>query len=191
MSQRSETLALLSMLLLMAAVAASRHLPGLPAALPIAGTVAGAGLGFYSIVLWRREQAANSATRALSQAYLREFLPPMLGYTLAVLLSVWLLRHVDAGWLRALVALLPVAPIALCLRATARYIRGLDELQRRIELEAVALGSIGVAFVYFTGGFLQGARVIDVSGTTTMLWVLPSLCLAYAIAKRVVVRHYA
>lgn len=191
MSRRSETLALVAMLLLVAAAAAARLLPSLPVAAPVAGAVVGAGVGLWSLVLWRREQAADAATRALSRAYLREFMPAMLAYTLAVWLSVWLLRHVDAAWLRALTALLPVAPIALCLRATARYIRGLDELQRRIELEAVALGSIGVAFAYLTGGFLQGARVIDVSGTTTMLWVLPSLSLAYGIARRFVARHYA
>ena len=191
MGQRSELLAIVALLLLVAAAAAMRHLPGLPVALPRAGLVAGAALALYSLLLWRREQAADSSTRALSRAYLRAFLPAMVGYTLAVWLSVWLLRHVDAPLLRAGIALLPGAPIALCLRAPARYIRGLDEMQRRIELEAVALGSIGVAFAYLTGGFLQAARVIDISGTTSMLWVLPALSLAYAIAKRFVVRHYA
>lgn len=191
MSQRSELLALLGAILVVAALAAMRHLPALPAVLAWSGLGVGVALGAYSLVLWRREQAADPSTRALSRAYLRAFMPAMLAYTLAVWLSVWLLGRVEQPSLRALVALLPVLPIGLCLRATARYIRGLDEMQRRIELEAVALGSICVAFAYLTGGFLQAARVIDISGTTTMLWVLPSLCLAYGIAKRFVLRHYA
>lgn len=191
MSHRSELLALAAMLLVVAATAAARLLPTLPAAVPLAGLVAGAGLGLYSLVLWRREQALDASTRALSRLYLREFLPAMLAYAVAVLLSVWLLRRIEETWLRAVVALLPVLPIAMGLRATARYIRGLDEMQRRIELEALALGSIAVALAYLTGGFLQAARVIGVSGTTAMLWVLPALSLGYGIAKRFVARHYA
>ena len=191
MHQRSELLALLAMLLITGGAAARRLLPGAPAALLVAVGALGVAIAIASIVLWRREQAQDAATRAISRLYLREFMPAMLGYSAAVLLSVWLLQRVEATALRALIAVLPLLPVALSLRATARYIRGLDEMHRRIELEALALGSIGVAFVYLTGGFLQAARVIDVSGATTMLWVLPSLCLAYAVAKRFVARHYA
>jgi uncharacterized membrane protein YdcZ (DUF606 family) len=190
MTQRSEILAIAAMILVVAAAVASRLAPHLPAAVTASTLSLASGIAVYSLVLWRREQARDPLTRALSRIYLREFMPAMLGYAAAVLLSVWLLRDVESTGLRALVALLPVLPIALCLRATARYIRGLDEMQRRIELEAIALGSIGVAFAYLTGGFLQAARVAEVSATTAMLWVLPALCLAYGIAKCFVVRHY-
>lgn len=190
MNQRSELVAIASMLLLLGAASAHRLLPGLPVGITLAGFVAGTVSGGYSLVLWRREQALDPSTRALSRRYLRECLPAMFGYVAAVALSLWLLRRVDETWLRALIALLPVPPIAMSLRATARYIRGLDELQRRIELEAVALGSVGVAMAYLTGGLLQAARLTDVAGVTAMIWVMPSLCLGYAIAKRFVVRHY-
>lgn len=190
MTQPSERLAIAAMLLLMAAAAADRLLQA-PAAVVASGLSLGLGLSLYALLRWRREQAREPATRALSRAYLRAFAPAMLAYVVAVALSVWLLRRVDAPALRALVALLPVLPIAMSLRATARYIRGLDEMQRRIELEALALGSIAVAFAYLTGGFLQAARVIEVSGAGAMLWALPALCLAYGVAKCVVARHYA
>jgi len=190
MHARSEPLSVFSMLLLLGAVGLKRIAPGVPSgAVAIVGCVALA-LGGYSILLWRREQAADAATRALSRRYLREYLPAMLGYVVAVLVSVWLLRRIEAPALRAAVALLPVVPIGLALRATARYIRDVDELQRRIELEAVSLGSVGVGFAYMTAGFLQAARVVNVPAAVAMFWVFPLLCLGYGIAKCLVARRY-
>ena len=190
MTRRSESIAIAAMLLLIVAAAALRLLPGLPGAVSAAAAGIAIVASVYSIVLWRREQSQDAATRALSARYLREATPALLAYVAGAGLSIVLLERVDAPALRALVALLPLPAIAIVLRATARYIRDLDELQRRIELEALALGSVAIAFAYLTAGLLHGAGVIKVSATSAMLWVLPSLSLAYAIAKRVVVRHY-
>lgn len=190
MTRRSESIAIAAMLLLIAAAAAPRLLPGLPGAVSAAAAGIAIVASVYSIVLWRREQSQDAATRALSARYLREATPALLAYVAGAGLSIALLERVDTAALRALVALLPLPAIAIVLRATARYIRDLDELQRRIELEALALGSVAIAFAYLTAGLLHGAGVIKVSATSAMLWVLPSLSLAYAIAKRVVVRHY-
>jgi len=104
--------------------------------------------------------------------------------------SLWLLRHVETLALRALVALLPVAPIALVLRAMVYFIRGVDELQQRIEFEAVCIAAALVSFAYMTAGFLQAARVIDVPASAAMLWVFPLLCGTYGIVKSVVARRY-
>jgi hypothetical protein len=136
-------------------------------------------------------EPCDSATPALRRRYLREFLPPMAAYVVLVFLSVWLLKRIDAPALRALVALLPLPPIAFALRAIMRYIRDADELQRRIELEAVSISTAFVSFAYLTGGFLQAARVIDVRATDAMLWVFPLTCLAYGVVKIVVSRRYS
>lgn len=189
MHPRSELYGIASLFVLLATVVAEQLLP-VPAAVVGLTTGLGLALAVYSIVLWRREQAQDPSTRDLSRRYLREFMPAMLAYVVAVALSVWLLGRAEETWLRALIALLPVAPIAIGLRATARYIRGLDEMQRRIELEAVALASLCVSMVYMTGGLLQSARVTDINAAAAMLWVLPSLTVAYAVAKRLVARHY-
>ncbi|MFR0657110.1 hypothetical protein SB719_21440, partial [Pantoea sp. SIMBA_079] len=76
---------------------------------------------------------------ALQRRYTRDMLIGMGAYVALLVCSLLLLRHVEAPALRALVALLPVAPIALVLRAMVRFIRGVDELQQRIELEAVCI----------------------------------------------------
>ena len=92
--------------------------------------------------------------------------------------------------LRALVAVLPVLPIALMMGAGLRYLREIDELQRRIETEAIGIASLLVALLYFAGGLLQKAKVVDLDAAMAMIWVFPLLCAAYGIAKMVLARRY-
>ena len=182
---------------LIAAVVLFACAAGLPYVLPVPdtldGMLYGMGVGclFGVAIRWFMPEPCDSATPALRRRYLREFLPPMAAYVVLVFLSVWLLKRVDAPAFRALVALMPLPPIAFALRAIMRYIRDADELQRRIELEAVSISTAFVSFAYLTGGFLQAARVIDVRATDAMLWVFPLTCLAYGVVKVVVSRRYS
>lgn len=181
---------------LIAAVVLFACAAGLPRVLPVSDTLdgmlygMGAGCLLGVAIKWFMPAPCDSATPALRRRYLREFLPPMAAYVLLVLLSVWLLKRIDAAPLRALVALMPLPPIAFALRAIMRFIRDADELQRRIELEAVSISTAFVSFAYLTGGFLQSARVIEVRAADAMLWVFPLTCLAYGVVKVVVSRRY-
>lgn len=84
----------------------------------------------------------------------------------------------------------PVLPMGFALRAIVRYIRDTDEMQQRIELEAVSIATAGVSMLYLTGGFLQSAKVIDVPSDMAMIWVFPLVCFSYGVAKAVVMRRY-
>ncbi len=152
------------------------------------GIAAGCLLG--AILRWRMPNACDSSTPALRSRYLREFLPPMAGYVVTLFLSVWLLKRVDEPGLRALVALLPVPMIGLALRAIIRYIRDVDELQQRIELEAVSFSAAFVSMLYITGGFLQLAKVVDIPSGVAMIWVFPIICASYGLAKLFVARRF-
>lgn len=116
-----------------------------------------------------------------------------LAYAITVLLCVWLLKHplADAAlvW-RALVALVPMAPIAWMIRIQVATILARDELQRRIDLEAIAIASIGVGLGSLSLALLIVARVWDVSGRSALLWVLPALSLCYGVARHLVARRY-
>ncbi len=150
-----------------------------------------AGFFFGGLLRWRMPNACDTGTPALRSRYLREFLPAMVGYVVTVFLSVWLLKQgVDEPGLRALIALLPVPAIGMALRAIIRYIRDVDELQQRIELEAVSFAAAFVSMVYVTGGFLQLAKVIDIPSGVAMIWVFPLVCLSYGLAKMVVARRF-
>ena len=190
MTAKPRTLLVFSALLLLAAVL-------LPRAMPVPDTVRGIlyGLGFSALLAallrWRLPAACEVATPALHRRYLREFLPPMVAYVVVLFLSLWLLKRIEEpSALRALVALLPALPIALGLRAIVRYIRDSDEMQRRIELEAVSIATAVVAMLYMSAGFLQLARVIAVPSGVAMIWVFPLICLSYGLAKAVVSRRY-
>lgn len=169
------------------------HVQAWPIAQTLLGMFAGLGAGgiLLALLLWWSPDLCDSAQPALQRRYLREFLPAMLGYVLALFLSMWLLRTFELpDALRALVALLPVPPIALAVRAIIRYIRDTDELQRRIELEALSIATAGVSLGYLSAGLLQAAKVIDVPASAAMIWVFPLVCLVYGVAKVVIARRY-
>ena len=163
---------------------------------PVTDTASGflygiaAGCFFGALLRWRLPDPCDTGTPALRSRYLREFLPAMAGYVVTLFLSVWLLKRVDEPGLRALIALLPVPAIGLALRAIIRYIRDVDELQQRIELEAVSFAAAFVSMVYVTGAFLQLANVIDIPSGVAMVWVFPLICASYGLAKMVVARRY-
>lgn len=148
------------------------------------------GLLFGALLRWRLPEPCDVGTPALRSRYLREFLPAMAGYVVTLFLSIWLLKYVDEPGLRALVALLPVPAIGMALRAIIRYIRDVDELQQRIELEAVSFAAAFVSMLYIAGGFLQLAKVIDIPSGVAMIWVFPLICASYGLAKIVVARRY-
>lgn len=91
-------------------------------------------------------------------------------------------------WVSALLAAAPIAPALLMLRAQLRYLRTLDEFQRRVESEAVLIAAAFVAFATLAYGQLE-----DMAGFPhiSMMWVFPALCIAWAIATLLVRRRYA
>jgi hypothetical protein len=73
--------------------------------------------------------------------------------------ALFLVDEVTTPALRAAAALLPAVPLALCAFFIGKAIAGLDELQRRIQLEGIAIG-FGIFFVIATMyGFLGLAGV--------------------------------
>lgn len=166
----------------------------LPGGVPrmLVGIFYGFALGLAFAALLRRglPEPCDAAPAALRRRYTREMMLAMGGYALVLFASVWLLKRVEEPALRALVALAPVPPIALALRAIVRYIRDVDEMQQRIELEAVSIATAFVSLLYMAGGFLQAAKVIDLPAAAAMIWMFPLVCFSYGLAKLAVVRRY-
>lgn len=123
---------------------------------------------------------------ANGKRYLKEFLSAMAGYTLLVPLSVRMLRGHEHTLLGYALAFLPIIPSAFALWAFMRYFRGLDELQRRIQLEAVAFSFLATCFITLTWAFQQNAGLprFDVS------WVAPLLILLWGVGLGIARRRY-
>ena len=149
------------------------------------------GLLFLLTPRWWRNHCDDMYAQPAFKRYHRALWPIMLGYTATLVASMHLIkRGIDSVPLRALVAVVPAVALVLLMRATLRYLREIDELQRRIETEAIGIASLLVSVVYFAGGLLQRAQVIDVDAGAAMIWVFPMLAATYGIAKIVMTRRY-
>jgi hypothetical protein len=85
-----------------------------------------------------------------------------------------------------------VLPLLLVIRAMLRVLRDQDELERRVDLESIAIGAAVTGIGFFTFGLLSGAQVVGhVDGEILGLWVWPILMFSYGCAKCFVVApHY-
>jgi hypothetical protein len=126
----------------------------------------------------------------LTTRYLREFIPAMLGYMIVLPISIVLLLRVDMPpALQGMVALLPVLPMLFVMRAIVRHMLRQDEMQQRIELQAVAITCALVGVATFSVGFLQNVRLLP-SPPWLMLWILPLMIGTYGVARALVTRRY-
>ena len=154
------------------------------------GYLLGAGL-FLLVPRWWRQHCDEMYAQPAGRRYIRALWPALVLYSLTLFASIWGIRQgIESLPLRALVAVLPVLPIAWMMHAALRYLREIDELQRRIETEAIGAASLLVALVYFAGGMLEKAEVIGMDAGVAMIWVFPMLCGLYGIAKMILTRRY-
>lgn len=65
-----------------------------------------------------------------------------------------------SGSLRVTVALLPLLPAALYLRSLSKWIHRLDEMQRRLQLEAVCVACVGMLLVTLAADLLRTSSVL-------------------------------
>ncbi|MGY3041234.1 VanZ family protein [Rhodanobacter sp. TND4EL1] len=129
--------------------------------------------------------------RAVHKRYMREFIPAMSAYVVLMLLyGVLMPRTQEVLW-RLVLAVLPLIPVVLVIRAIVRVIRDQDELERRIDLEAIAIAAMSTGFGYFSFGFLLNAGVgLKVTSADVAIWVLPCLFGTFGLAKWMVARRY-
>ncbi len=123
---------------------------------------------------------------ANAKRYLKEFLSAMAAYTALVPLSMWMLRGREHTPLGYAIAFLPIVPSGLALWAFLRMFRGLDELQRRIQLEAVAFSFLATCLITLTWALQQNAGLprFDVS------WVAPLQIMLWGLGLGIAKRRY-
>ncbi|WP_266159224.1 hypothetical protein [Dyella silvatica] len=179
--------------------AAATRLPGrrwlLPLALVLIGTgllcltrderwlhgLGGALLGL-AMVLGYLDKMVRSGPRQVDKRYRREFTAAMTAYVLTMLFVWPLQKQTDQTWVVALIALLPMLPLSLLIRAMVRLVLGSDELQRRLHLEALAIASGVIGLLSMALGFQIAAKVITLDGTILFM-VYPGLCFVYGLAR--------
>ncbi len=125
--------------------------------------------------------------------FLRRCFLSTLVYVVTVWCVVWLLKHplLDADTsVRAVVALLPMLPITYVVRLLLQHVMSGDEMQQRIDLEAIAVAGIVVSLGTLTLSLLMIAGVFHTTGRQAMAWVFPALWIAYGFARAWAARRY-
>jgi hypothetical protein len=112
----------------------------------------------------------------------------MAGYCALIGLYAWLVPRTDSMALRTLLALLPMLPVMLAMRALALVIREQDELERQIDLQALAAAAVLTSCGFLSFGLLLSAGVVHgVPAAMVAQLVLPSFFWIFGLAKLVLV----
>ena len=108
----------------------------------------------------------------------------------AFVLSVLMIDKLHpTAWGSVAIAALPVAAFTWFIVAFVRHIRKLDELQRRIQLEALAVAYPSAILLVFAVGFLERAGIVF-PGFTNLRDVWPLTILPYWVGLAVATRRY-
>lgn len=121
-----------------------------------------------------------------AHAYVREFGAAMLGYVVVLVVSISLIQSLPGSPWRVPMALAPVVPLSLALWAFVRFYQRLDELQRRIQLDALACSFGGTILVTISYGFLQNVGLPALS----WVWVAPLMIALWGVGAALAHRRY-
>ncbi len=130
-------------------------------------------------------------SRFAERRYQRRVALAMVLYVVMLLLAWPLVRSTVSQPLRIVLALLPLLPVPLAIRAMVRVLRDQDELERRIDLESFAIAAMITEFGFFSSGLLLLADVgWQLRGGAVAIWVLPCPFASFGIARLLVSRCY-
>ena len=90
-----------------------------------------------------------------SKRYAREFIIAMIAYGIVIIISRLTLNNTGESPWRFVLALLPLIPVLFLITGFIRYLSGIDELQQRIQLQAIGLAAGTTGLLTFAYGFLE------------------------------------
>jgi hypothetical protein len=124
-----------------------------------------------------------------AKRYFREFIYSMIAYiiTLAIsLIGLGFLADYPLNTARIITALAPVIPIIFMIFSFLKYLNGIDELQQRIQLQAIGFAAGTTSLLTFSYGFLEGVGFPPIS----LLWVFPVMILLWGLGLAFISRRY-
>lgn len=107
-------------------------------------------------------------------------------YAALLILCITLLRNVESTPLRIVISLLPMLPLLYGFRSFMLNLSQMDELQQKIQLQAIGFAAGATAIITMTYGFLEIAGLPQIS----KFWVFPLLCFLWGGASFVLTRKY-
>ena len=136
-------------------------------------------------ILLLLSQLINSMTP--QKQYVRRMGISMTLYAVVLIASLYMIKDMDRGLLRAFIALLPVVPVTYSGFAFVSLLGKLDEMQRKIHFEAFGISIAATGIVTFSLAFLEKAGY----PTIDLFWVLPLLIGFWGVGVAITQRRYS
>ncbi|GCE21587.1 hypothetical protein [Dictyobacter kobayashii] len=125
---------------------------------------------------------------AAHKTYLKEFSAAMIAYVIVLLVAITVINASPASaWWRYPLALTPVIPAIFGMIAYIRFIRRMDELQRRIQFEALAIAFASAGILTFSYGFLELVGLPHIN----WIFVFPFMIMLWGISSGFTSRRYS
>src|SRR5215471_13281230 len=125
--------------------------------------------------------------KSASRTYTIEFLTAIAAYVIVLPICILLIiASPHTAWWRIPLALVPVIPILFAMRAFMRFFSNMDELQRRIQLEAFAFSFGATGIVTFSYGCLVYVGFPNLS----WVYIFPLMIALWGIGAAVATRRY-
>lgn len=142
------------------------------------------GIGWVVGSVWASDEPMSQA----NLRYIRQAMPGMGAYALAILV-LSTAKHADISpWLKGVAALLPVLPMIWVVFSMWRLLRDSDELERRIGMESIYVTCGVVGLVTFAAGMLQIMDLLELQDA--LFYVLPLMFCVYGVTQWFVRRKY-
>jgi hypothetical protein len=123
-----------------------------------------------------------------AKRYRRDLGAAGLVYVGLVFGGAFAIRNFDLPqWAVIVLSLLPTAPALMMLRAYLTFLRAMDEFQRRLQGEALAVAAGVTMFGSFAYGFLEEWADFP---HLPLIWVFPVFAFVFGIAHLVIRRRY-
>lgn len=121
-----------------------------------------------------------------AKAYIVEFGSAMLAYCIVLPVSVsYLTNHPDSP-ARYIIALTPVVPMLFALAALLRFLGRIDEMQRRIQLDAFAVAAGATALCTFAYSMLENVGAPRIG----FEWILPFTVVVWGVTGAIATWRY-
>ena len=127
-------------------------------------------------------------TNERTRHYRRQMLIWAIAYCAVTYASVHTLKNagIEHLGLRTLIALLPMLPIARVGFIILRFIRSLDELQQKIQFEAVVFSAVTTGLLTGAYGFMEGVGYPELD----TVWIMPMLTVLWVGGQILARRRY-
>jgi hypothetical protein len=121
--------------------------------------------------------------RAPLKRYYKRCIVPMLVYVALVIFSHHFGEQLTAPWLKVSLALSPLLAFSLIFYYYFKYLDECDELERKIEMDAIAISSMSGALCGMALLFLSDHALLVLAQRNVIALIVGAICLGYVITR--------